>query len=1790
MSRPTPALRLPYFERGDRYSAMVDRARMLMVDDQLHAFANAVGDGVVDGFESSVADSSCTIGPGSAFIDGIYCRMALATTTTLPSAGEGVYIKRQPNALTKYGKFSSSRKAVVSDSLAVVAPILSANILDGKVELFLDWESASIATKHAHLLVDGVFVTSIDRQHSGWSLPINEGDTVSLSLVPYSYIGESGTPSNPLVVSRVFLDETPSAPTGFAVVENYESASLIFDRAPTGLVQSKVISWIELDGFGNEVGEESEVSVSAESTHFVITGLKNRSKYRVSIVHESIYGKLSFAAVKYFTPSSAAVAGDVDDVVVEALRSLTGAFYLSIRPVSDDTYATLSSIYVRVHKNGSFGFEYSSQDMRMPASGVLTASSLKVAEGNGFSTRPIEDNASYTVVLYRRIGSQQTRGRFAKVYTGDSTPPQSPDSLSASASEQGEIRLVWSHAQPVDVSYFDVSVVTSQVLSRSPVLTEPLWDAVYIARRSINNRCDFSFTVRGRTFRIDGVENEDFAMVDGFTSASLDLSGKTIVDMVKFINSASVRLKSKSTGIVYAIYQLIEAKSPFTYAPNLAESADGVRLLLPGNSAELMMEFAGSRISDDSPIGVRNAVVNTDYDDQTGGFFSAGGVILQSRSPSDGDSSNRYIYTYGANENTVSSRTRLASYSLPAVLVKPGYRYSFSVYAVDGSGNSSDASTYEFVSPFVEDMTSPSMMDQVAISPVQEGMLVTWNGASRLPAKRFIIFRSSVSASGVVGQYSQIASIDNSSYQYEDIMVSDGASYMYRVGYENFWGRSSPAPSSAETEAKIGVVSQYISRSDLAGPTGLSASMVSDDLVCTWNLYPYACDGLEIWISDPVIGRFSRAGSASREQTSFTLRNARTAKGEYRFAIRAIVSECAIMVSDIGNPPDNSMLLYEGSGASLLHDRRRIISSLHDPIVDAAAEIIEQHRHFRYADGADMRIDLGDHYVISQYSTSDNRTYLPVAPIEAGINASEGIVFVNGGPPSVSYYMTEDGNIVFADLLDSNASVKAVIFGTSEVDGELEQNRVGVLSAQQLSSGRLRRSILPELEHDAQFAKMSPVSCLAETVDGYKWFATVNERRKVRYQHSDPTTYWSEVPVEIADAQAEAPLGSRPSSFPLCRGGGRSMVHDILSDGAYAFLATSVGSYYLSDISLINDSTVQELRQSQPPDDCGSIHRVRRLSFDVVAFVGFRGIDILSLRPDSNGRLSPIASSLGISDGVKCFRDIFKADDGSFIGVASNALWKISIRPNGVVTRSQMRPVADGGATIWCAFLMGSNMYVYTDAGMVVGDQAGTFFEPVDFVPPRLKVVDFVRISETQVALVATHSIWLIGPSSARRVVDSKVRLGRGCIHDGKLFICSDSGLMSTDAGTNIYGSPSYRLVRVNVPRFEDGRFFLPLTVHSDGQRIYVGGEGGVLSTLNVNRWGKLLDTHVSPLGGGIPVPQALSQESPTVYVDGSPRHLGVYFQFSKDAAVFEPLASDNAETSQVETGQAECIFFDDPPDTEQDVRVARTYHAWVHPKGTWAHIDYAAPIALKVNGYQVNDGSRARRPYDDVAYIASLRPQFGEEASAASSFSNAFDEMVSHADFMLVNTSDPVTGEATSYGAHKFSRANMRALLRRIERANRFVYDTAALARMGVDADYRIPNPLIRVDLIANAFLAPYGVRKGQLDLIGISYGSFEGEEVRGDIGVWDAEDIGYRLPPVAPRDISTGSLAPNYEPLPADEDMLTVPIEDLSFTGEFTYFGAIPGVMRFFGRRRPDGAILRGPSDVLSEKLDQV
>lgn len=1771
MTRPTPSLRLPYFERGDRYSAAVDKSRMMMLDEQLHAFSSAVGDGVAYGLDASVIDGSVFISSGAAFINGVFAQLMLERSCPYPNIGEGVFLKKQTNMISRVGNFSSSRKVVVNDVSPPYPPTFNAYVSDDSAFISFDWSGASVTALYAYLIIDDIYVAQISRSDDVFQHPIREGSSISLRMQAFGYSDTPGLFSDELTVSRPFADVIPPAPTGVAAVENNASISVVFDKSASGLIGEKIVSWRRVDVFGNEVGDEFSVEVPVYKSHCIIRDLINGSRYRVSVSNRSIYGKTSNPVNKYLVPTSAAQPGDVDDMDAVILRNSLGSFYLSVSAISLDGYDPMNNLYLRIHKNGNLGFAWTSKDIKMPDSGKIELSTVQVMQGSSFVTQSFEDKSTYTIVLFRKVGQSQTRGRFTRVISGDSTPPLPVADISGSSSIAGSVRFNWAHPDPSDVSYYELSVVSYPILARIENVTEPPSDSIYIARRYSSNMCDFNFTISGVTLRIEGVDDNNFTPVDGFSEVSLDLTGKNITDVIAFINYANIRMKSKATGITYSMFQLIEARPAFSLGPNPSQTIDSKKISSPSLAAQKLAAMTNARLQDTSPILFRTGIVNAGsvVDDYTGGFFASGGIILQVKDSSD--SSITYTYTTGAQTAQVSQKTKLKTYLLPSGLTKPRTKYSISIVAVDEYNNKSIASSFDLFSPFSDDISAPGELGGVFAAVVQDGIMVTWNGKSRLPAKKFLVYRSQITSSGSLGPYGLIAEVDPSAYEYLDLMVLDGNSYSYRIGYENFWGARSMHPETYELEGKVGVLTTFVSRSENPGPTGLSGKFVNDDFVLSWNAYTRPVDGFELYVSDPSTGRFSRVGSVDNKSTTYTLRDFKRANGEYRFAIRSVVSECSVVTSQVTSPPDGSMLLFSRSQDGSLKDERRLLSGMVDPVLENAEQLIAEHRHFRLDENNDFRIDLSDLYVIDQYVSEDRLIYTPVSPIEVGIDPSQGVVFVNNSVTSVGYQIFGDGSIEFVQELPSNSIVKSVVFGTSEVEGVLDGEQIGILSAGQFTSGVVSRGVMPSVSHDETFMDMLPMTCIMQSADNFRWFATVNERNKIRF-YSESDSKYSEVAIELADAEVDTPLGSVPSSFPISRGSSRAFIHDMEFSGKIGFVASSVGSWMYANTSDIG--TILEISSSLPPDDAGSPFRIRIFG-DIVFIIAFRGIDMARIQAD--GTLTPLATGLGMQGGVKCFRDIIRIDGSNFIAVAANAIWKISIQPNSQISFRQLPPISSGATLIWSCFSWGGLPYIYSEDGLFVGDPSGSEFSLLDTVPGRLKIID-THIEQDFVLLIATNSVWRLDSSSASKMFQSDVRLGRCAVHADRLFVCSDDGLLRTGSDTNLRESSKYVLRKMSMPKFPDGRFFVPLTVKSHSGRLWVGGEGGAISAVNFNRWSNYCDLYSEISVFDI-------KESPTVYINGKPRHVGVYFQFVADgSSVFSRLAADQEYESQVEVGLPECVFLEEPPEEFSEVEVARSYHAWRHPKGRWAHLDYAAPIALKVNGKQINDGSRAKRPYDDVAFISSLTPTFGEESSAKKSFDSAFQEMQNHAKFMLINSENAETGEPESYGVHRFSRSNMRILLSKIERVNRFVYDRQALAFLGVDGNYRLPDPLIKVDLIANAFESPYGVRSSLLSSLGIVSSPFE-EVLVGDKGTYDAEDIGYRLPPVIPKDPTEGSLEPDYEPLAEDAAALSVPIEDLAFTGEFTYFGAIPGVNRFFGRRRPGGPVLVGPSTILPE-----
>jgi hypothetical protein len=1777
MTRPTPSLQLPYFERGDRYSATVDKSRMMMIDEQLHAFYSAIGDGVAYGLDFSLIGEYVFISSGAAFINGIFSQLMLERYCQYPNVGEGVFLKKQTNMISKVGNFSSSRKVVVNDASPASPPTFNAYVSDDFAFIYFNWNEASITTSYAYLIIDNIYVAQISRSDDIFQHPISEGSSISLKMQAFGRDDTPGLFSEEVLVSRPFADVIPPIPTGVAAVENNASICVVFDKSASGLIDKKIVSWRRVDVFGNEVGDEFSIEVPVSKSHFIIRDLINGFRYRVSIYNRSIYGKTSASVNKYLVPTSAAQIGDVDDIDAIILRNPLGSFYLSVSAISVDgydPYDPMNNLYLRIHKNGNFGFVWTSKDIKMPNSGNIELYTVQAMQGSSFTTQYFEDKSTYTIVLFRKVGQSQTRGRFTRVISGDSTPPPPVVDISGFFSVGGSVRFNWAHQDPSDVSYYELSVVSYQIQERIEILNEDPSDSIYIARRYSGNMCDFNFTISGVTLRIQGVDDSNFTPVDGFSEVSFDLTDKNITDVIAFINYANIRMKSKVTGITYSMFQLIEARPAFSFWFNPALTRDGINISSPSLPAQKLAATSNARLADTSPILFRMGEFNSDItDDGTGGFFASGGIILQVKDSSA--SPTTYTYTTGQQIAQVSQKTKLRTYLLPSGLTKPKTKYSISIVAVDEYNNKSIASSFDLFSPFIDDMPAPGELDGVFSAVVQDGIMVTWNGKSRLPARKFLVYRSQVDSSGSLGPYGLIAEIDPSSYEYLDLMVLDGNSYSYRIGYENFWGARSMRPETYELEGKIGVLTTFVSRSENPGPTGLSSQFINDDYVLSWNEYTIPVDGFELYVSDPSTGRFSRVGSSDSKSKTYTLRNFKLANGEYRFAIRSIVSECSVVTAQITNPPDSSMLLFSRSQNGSLKDERRLLSNMIDPVVENAEELIAEHRHFRLDDNNDFRIDLSDLYLIDKYVSEDRLTYIPSSPIEVGIDPSHGVVFVNNSVTSVGYQIFGDGSINFVEELPDDSVVKSVVFGTSEVEGVLDGEQIGILSAGQLTSGTVSRGVIPSVNHDETFMDMLPMTCIMQSADNFRWFATVNERNKIRL-YSESDSQYSEVAIELAGAEVDTHLGSVPSSFPISRGSARAFIHDMEFFGNIGFVASSVGSWMYKNTSDIG--TIVEISSSLPPDDAGCPFRIRIFG-DIVFIIAFRGIDMARIQADGN--LTPLATGLGMQRGVKCFRDVIRIDDLNFIAVAANAIWKISIQLNSQIYFRQLPSISSEATLIWSCFSWNGLPYIYSEDGLFVGDSSGSEFSLLDNLPGRLKIID-TYIEQDFVLLIATNSIWRLDNSSVSKMFQSDIRLGRCAVHEDGLFVCSDDGLLRTNSDTNLRESDRYVLRKMSMPKFTDGRFFLPLTVKSHSGRLWVGGEGGAISAVNFNRWANYCDLYF-----GISIFDV--KESPTLYINGKPRHIGIYFQFvANGSRVFPRLAADQEYESQLETGLPECVFLEEPPEEFFEIEVARSYHAWRHPKGRWAHLDYAAPIALKVNGKKINDGSRAKRPYDDIAFISSLNPTFGEESSAKKSFDLAFQEMRDHAKFMLINSENTETGEPESYGVHRFSRSNMRILLSKIERANRFVYDRQALAFLGIDATYRLPDPMIKVDLLANAFESPYGVRSSLLSSLGVVSYPFS-ETIVGNKGVYDAEDIGYRLPPIFPKDSPEGSLEPNYELLPEDASALSIPIEDLAFTGEFTYFGIIPSVLRFFGRRKFRGQILDGPSTVLPEIMSQ-
>lgn len=199
--------------------------------------------------------------------------------------------------------------------------------------------------------------------------------------------------------------------------------------------------------------------------------------------------------------------------------------------------------------------------------------------------------------------------------------------------------------------------------------------------------------------------------------------------------------------------------------------------------------------------------------------------------------------------------------------------------------------------------------------------------------------------------------------------------------------------------------------------------------------------------------------------------------------------------------------------------------------------------------------------------------------------------------------------------------------------------------------------------------------------------------------------------------------------------------------------------------------------------------------------------------------------------------------------------------------------------------------------------------------------------------------------------------------------------------------------------------------------------------------------------------------------------------------------------------------------------------------------------MLLKLNGRNINDGSRAEKPYSDIYNMLNLNlNNFDDRISNFILLNSNFSSLYNHVNYMTINTENAAK-EVTERGIHRFTRNNIRKLIFYINKVNSSIYSPEITQDMGIYNSLYMPYPKFKVYLLANVYQGTgdySGVDLNLLGSLGINYSNYTVADKEGSLCTYDPEDKTYYLASNIPlKEVCASSLSPNYD----------MSISDLSF-----------------------------------------
>lgn len=1815
----TEKFNLPFFSRGEIYSASKDRKRFEIIDEELSYLSSLIGSGVVNGLEViKISNSQVQVKSGLFCIDGKMYSNSVDQILEVGSVGSNyVRINNGSSNALIFGRSSNIAEISYTDTGidALIENVEFESITPYSVKInIISLLPADSKKIRAYRSIDNSFNSAVPIAAIDYpSVEFNDEEINAGTNYYYwftiedinGFVSEVSSSFLYTSPSDLSIPDVPSSlkcfPAHRSICVNWKhSFSKNIDYYYLTLVQSGIVQ---------------ERVVPKNINHVIFSNLKNGIACNISIKAISAFGIESSEATISAVPSFHPGARDADSiygvfspaVVENTVRSFIDITWSD--PVIDPSLQDLSvgelkelegfvvSVRYQVWElrvNGTFSIQGEPTEAFIPNQ-IRFSSYTRKNSQNQIVNEPLKDNTSYLIKLTRVVNGMESVGRYITVGTGDVTPPSKAFNISGSLQNDSTILFTWS-----------VDKISEILKQKVIVKSAPIISTTYNYAGSTSTGIRFeSITSTGAQSgtAISAIFEEDPPFKIGFTgsyitckidkeriqslnnSASVAGFSSVSIDILSASEDILISTENKNLVDVIEEFNSIPAVLKITFIPGSGFSKS--LLVTPAQCFEIQnaSSYSDEEILFDRLLPSEPANFTPGVAEGYGDAISYTRELLLLNSGLSISDIQKNV-TVGEYQLQISEEIgNSTSYVLPYSYVVPDRRYHIAVSLYDFSGNESAIAEYYFDTPSpwqIDPETSPMMQ----VASAQDGFLkVSWIPSPSQYVSQYKVYRINIGLTDSLSFQNErnaiwdyVGHVDSSDHEFIDYSVIPGNYYIYRVVTVGLLGQVSPIFFGLMENDSTTSVKRANKLTGEEFTPSISIAQNNNDILVSVNTQSGDFDGFQIYRSFNM-EEFKLIGSLSTGEYQFLDRGALLKSGSYRYLAIPVTTQSSLIITNDENISDGILLAEVVLGLNSLDiiDRRSSVLLGSSAVTPELNKKISDHRHFAYSEDVDMRVSLSDEYVFTSFNSDNYQRFFIIDRIPKLPNNFEVVVLLNSEVSSINYEFLPDRKLLkFASqlaplegqekttqLFDSLPDIKLIIYCDGEVGGDLSKDRLSSVFAQQISSGKIKPNSIPDINHSGIYGeKMSALDCIAESVDGFKFLVTRNENRNYLLFNQQNNTLSEMSDFEFNDLELSDGFLSKVG-FPLNKTR-HYLVYDAFNiPGTENFIfSTSRGVYYYWQNG--DSFSTSLIVSSEPPQDSGPCHKIVYMPISKSIYcLNFRSFDILKV--SANGGIALTYAQQALNFNAHVFRDAVELNDGTVFISSDIGVFRVKTSDNvnyqsnnesffGDVANIKIDQIGffSGSSTeiygMWTDD-SGSVVYISTEFGIFYSTDKGDLFVK-DTALRKTPILYHIIKYQSVLFAVGESGIYRkrTNENEFKRIFyDDTFSFKRIVVKYGKLLVTTNDGVYASESLVKCKYNESVSLYPIDLENAESGLRKLVYSLVPFGPYLVACLEGKTKIIYNLDRYADHVDFSSTITIFG-------HDDFPTVTVNGKPENIHVYFQYNSDGT------------------KNDCLFFDKFIDQEKSVRVIRQYASFKLPSGGWARRDFAATCILYKNNSDLNEGSRAHKPFNQLAYYADISHALNDKVANIVSVESGIEDIKSHALYMMTNTVDN-DGNITELGVHRFTRNNIRIMIDKIDQVNANIYDDTDASNMGILSSLRLPYMNLQVDFISNVLPSPYGVSVERLNELGIISQSYSEPSYTGTLGTYDPEDPNYLLPNIPLTTPIDGTDEPNYEI--SDEDAFSDSLE-VPYSG---YYGSnnagVAGFSWIGGRNRPSGTV---------------